>query len=66
MNPVFLDTVGMIAVWDDNDQWHAGAKAECGNAAGSIAISKTSPELTRCAISAALVMRSILGFRGSS
>jgi predicted nucleic acid-binding protein len=24
---VFLDTVGMIAVWDDTDQWHTGAKA---------------------------------------
>jgi predicted nucleic acid-binding protein len=22
MNPVFLDTVGLIAVWDDSDQWH--------------------------------------------
>ncbi len=21
MNGVFLDTVGMIAVWDDTDQW---------------------------------------------
>jgi len=27
MNQVFLDTVGMIAVWDDTDQWHAAAKA---------------------------------------
>ena len=27
MNDVFLDTVGMIAVWDDTDQWHSGAKA---------------------------------------
>jgi predicted nucleic acid-binding protein len=25
MIPVFLDTVGLIAVWDDTDQWHAGA-----------------------------------------
>jgi hypothetical protein len=25
MNRVFLDTVGMIAVWDDTDQWHAAA-----------------------------------------
>jgi len=23
MNDAFLDTVGMIAVWDDTDQWHA-------------------------------------------
>jgi predicted nucleic acid-binding protein len=27
MNDVFLDTVGMIAVWDDTDQWHVDAKA---------------------------------------
>lgn len=25
MKDVFLDTVGMIAVWDDTDQWHADA-----------------------------------------
>jgi predicted nucleic acid-binding protein len=27
MNHVFLDTVGMIAVWDNTDQWHAAAQA---------------------------------------
>jgi predicted nucleic acid-binding protein len=27
MNRVFLDTVGMVAVWDDTDQWHAAAYA---------------------------------------
>ncbi|MGA2258059.1 MAG: hypothetical protein ABSG53_25625 [Thermoguttaceae bacterium] len=27
MNRVFLDTVGMIAAWDDTDQWHAAAHA---------------------------------------
>ena len=27
MNHVFLDTVGLIAVWDDTDQWHAAAQA---------------------------------------
>lgn len=26
MSGVFLDTVGMIAVWDDTDQWHQAAK----------------------------------------
>jgi len=25
MNDVFLDTVGLIAVWDAADQWHAAA-----------------------------------------
>ena len=27
MTGVFLDTVGLIAVWDDSDQWHAVADA---------------------------------------
>jgi uncharacterized protein len=27
MKPVFLDTVGMIAVWDETDQWHEAAHA---------------------------------------
>jgi uncharacterized protein len=27
MNDVFLDTVGMIAVWDDTDQWYGRARA---------------------------------------
>jgi predicted nucleic acid-binding protein len=26
MSPVFLDTVGLIALWDTNDQWHAAAE----------------------------------------
>jgi predicted nucleic acid-binding protein len=25
MNAVFLDTVGMLAQWDQSDQWHGGA-----------------------------------------
>ena len=27
MTHVFLDTVGMIALWDDSDQWHEAARA---------------------------------------
>jgi predicted nucleic acid-binding protein len=27
MMPVFLDTVGLIALWDTDDQWHAAANA---------------------------------------
>ncbi len=23
MTPIFLDTVGLLAVWDEDDQWHA-------------------------------------------
>ena len=26
-NPVFLDTVGLLALWDTADQWHALADA---------------------------------------
>ena len=26
MSPVFLDTVGLLAVWNRNDQWHSAAK----------------------------------------
>ena len=26
MTPVFLDTVGLIALWDEDDQWHAAAE----------------------------------------
>ena len=25
MNTVFLDTVGLLALWDSSDQWHAAA-----------------------------------------
>ena len=25
MNPVFLDTVGLVALWNLTDQWHAAA-----------------------------------------
>ncbi|HEX5104025.1 MAG TPA: hypothetical protein VFV87_09460 [Pirellulaceae bacterium] len=25
MSPVFLDTVGLLALWDEADQWHADA-----------------------------------------
>jgi uncharacterized protein len=27
MTPVFVDTVGMIAVWNSSDQWHQAADA---------------------------------------
>jgi hypothetical protein len=27
MSPVFLDTVGLLAVWDEDDQWNAAADA---------------------------------------
>lgn len=27
MKQAFLDTVGLIAIWDEQDQWHAPAEA---------------------------------------
>src|SRR5262249_45943269 len=27
MSPVFLDTVGLIALWDTDDQWHTAAES---------------------------------------
>jgi uncharacterized protein len=27
MTPVFLDTVGLLALWDEDDQWHEPAEA---------------------------------------
>lgn len=27
MSTVFLDTVGLIALWDESDQWHSDAEA---------------------------------------
>jgi predicted nucleic acid-binding protein len=27
VTPVFLDTVGLLAVWDVDDQWHSAAEA---------------------------------------
>lgn len=27
MTPVFLDTVGLLAIWDVDDQWHTAAEA---------------------------------------
>jgi predicted nucleic acid-binding protein len=25
-DPVFLDTVGLLALWDEDDQWHEAAE----------------------------------------
>jgi predicted nucleic acid-binding protein len=27
MSAVFVDTVGLVALWDEDDQWHAAAEA---------------------------------------
>ena len=54
MNPVFLDTVGLLALWDNNDQWHAGAsKAFQTLQADRLVLSTTSLVLFECANAAA-------------
>ena len=30
MTPIFLDTVGLLAIWDRDDQWHTAAEAAYG------------------------------------
>ncbi len=27
MTPIFLDTVGLLAIWDEDDQWHNAAES---------------------------------------
>jgi uncharacterized protein len=35
MTPVFLDTVGLLAIWDIDDQWHNAAEAAFGQITSS-------------------------------
>jgi predicted nucleic acid-binding protein len=45
VNPVFLDTVGLIALWDEDDQWHDAASHAFGRLVGDRA-----PLMTTCYI----------------
>jgi predicted nucleic acid-binding protein len=51
---VFLDTVGLLAVWDESDQWHRGAQ-ECFTrlAAGRVELVTSSFVLLECGNAAA-------------
>jgi predicted nucleic acid-binding protein len=54
MNRVFLDTVGLLALWDAGDQWHAAAEtafADLGRARSLL--TTTSFVLLECANAAA-------------
>jgi uncharacterized protein len=54
VNTVFLDTVGLIALWDRQDQWHAVAgKALAGIDLGRTRLVSTSYVLLECANHAA-------------
>lgn len=49
MTAVFLDTVGLIALWDRDDQWHAVAEAAYRSLAlGRRAVLTTSYVLAEC------------------
>jgi predicted nucleic acid-binding protein len=41
VNAVFLDTVGLLAVWDESDQWHEAASAALARVTQSGAITLT-------------------------
>ena len=50
MKPVFLDTVGLIAVWDEDDQWHGPAARAFAQLERQHAVMVTTPfVLAECA-----------------
>jgi predicted nucleic acid-binding protein len=54
VKPVFLDTVGLIALWDRGDQWHEpAARAFDGLKAARAPVVATSYVLAECANAAA-------------
>ena len=54
MSPVFLDTVGLVAVWNSDDQWHTLAKpAFAGLINSRTNVVTTSLVLIECANAAA-------------
>jgi predicted nucleic acid-binding protein len=54
MNSVFLDTVGLLAIWDDTDQWHRLASiAYATIRRGPVEVLTTTFVLAECANAAA-------------
>jgi predicted nucleic acid-binding protein len=54
MTPVFLDTVGLIAVWECADQWHTSAVGAFERLiAAGVPVVTTTDVLTECANAAA-------------
>ena len=54
MTPIFLDTVGLLAVWDEDDQWHAAASRVHGRLLAERRVFVTTPfVLAECANAAA-------------
>ena len=48
MTPVFLDTVGLIALWDKSDQWHQAASAAFGKLPAGSLVTTTTFVLLEC------------------
>ncbi len=53
MNRVFVDTVGFLALWDEDDQWHAAAEAAWLNIAPGTILFTSSYVLLECGNAAA-------------
>lgn len=54
MNSIFLDTVGLLAIWDNTDQWHRAAMAAYSPLRkGPIEVVTTTFVLAECANAAA-------------
>jgi len=53
MNAVFLDTVGLLALWDTSDQWHSAAETAFAKIEGEKIPITTTYVLLECANSAA-------------
>jgi len=54
VKPVFLDTVGLVALWDEDDQWHEPAsRAFEGLKSSRVPVLTTSYILAECANTAA-------------
>jgi predicted nucleic acid-binding protein len=53
MTPVFLDTVGLIALWDEDDQWHEAASAAYESIPATRRVITTTLVLYECGNSAA-------------
>lgn len=54
MNGVFLDTVGLLAIWDRNDQWHSPAVAAWADiVAAALPLFTTTFVIAECANAAA-------------
>jgi len=48
MTPVFLDTVGLLALWDSSDQWHEAASIALAKLGSGVVMVTTSFIMLEC------------------